>query len=166
VATRFIQSLLARFQIVFVGYTADDPPVQYLLEQWATDSQTRWRERVMPFFANVWPKQRALRTPTISARLADFLLASGDLMPALLPLILPRLVPIRGGPLRMNLIGSDADDPVEYFPAAVLDVLWAILSEDPAYWPYKTEHVLDRLAATPATTGDSRLSELRRRRDR
>jgi hypothetical protein len=31
-ATRFMQSLLARFQIVFVGYTADDPPVQYLLE--------------------------------------------------------------------------------------------------------------------------------------
>jgi SIR2-like domain len=31
-ATRFIQALLARFQIVFVGYTADDPPVQYLLE--------------------------------------------------------------------------------------------------------------------------------------
>jgi hypothetical protein len=31
-ATKFIQSLLARFQIVFVGYTADDPPVQYLLE--------------------------------------------------------------------------------------------------------------------------------------
>jgi hypothetical protein len=31
-ATRFIQALLARFQIVFVGYSADDPPVQYLLE--------------------------------------------------------------------------------------------------------------------------------------
>ena len=31
-ATHFIQSLLSRFQIVFVGYTADDPPVQYLLE--------------------------------------------------------------------------------------------------------------------------------------
>jgi hypothetical protein len=31
-ATHFIQSLLARFQIVFVGYAADDPPVQYLLE--------------------------------------------------------------------------------------------------------------------------------------
>lgn len=27
-----MQSLLARFQIVFVGYGADDPPVQYLLE--------------------------------------------------------------------------------------------------------------------------------------
>jgi len=31
-ATRFMQGLLARFQIVFVGYAADDPPVSYLLE--------------------------------------------------------------------------------------------------------------------------------------
>ncbi|RJG53480.1 hypothetical protein D0Z70_15800 [Sphingobium terrigena] len=31
-ATRYIQSLLRRFKIVFVGYSADDPPVQYLLE--------------------------------------------------------------------------------------------------------------------------------------
>ena len=31
-ATRFIQSLARRFRIVFVGYAADDPPVQYLLE--------------------------------------------------------------------------------------------------------------------------------------
>lgn len=31
-ATRYIQELLRRFRIVFVGYSADDPPVQYLLE--------------------------------------------------------------------------------------------------------------------------------------
>jgi len=31
-ATRYIQALLRRFRIVFVGYSADDPPVQYLLE--------------------------------------------------------------------------------------------------------------------------------------
>lgn len=31
-ATRFIQALLSRFQVLFVGYTADDPPVQSLLE--------------------------------------------------------------------------------------------------------------------------------------
>ena len=31
-ATRYIQALLGRFKIVFVGYSADDPPVQYLLE--------------------------------------------------------------------------------------------------------------------------------------
>jgi len=31
-ATRYIQALLQRFRIVFVGYSANDPPVQYLLE--------------------------------------------------------------------------------------------------------------------------------------
>ncbi|WP_428394408.1 SIR2 family protein [Lichenicoccus sp.] len=31
-ATRYIQSLLQRYKVVFVGYSADDPPVQYLLE--------------------------------------------------------------------------------------------------------------------------------------
>lgn len=30
-ASRYIQSLLQRFRIVFLGYSADDPPVQYLL---------------------------------------------------------------------------------------------------------------------------------------
>lgn len=31
-ATRYINLLLQRYQIVFVGYSADDPPIQYLLE--------------------------------------------------------------------------------------------------------------------------------------
>lgn len=31
-ATRYIQTLLKRYRLVFVGYSADDPPVQYLLE--------------------------------------------------------------------------------------------------------------------------------------
>jgi hypothetical protein len=31
-ATQFIRSILDKYVVVFVGYTADDPPVQYLLE--------------------------------------------------------------------------------------------------------------------------------------
>jgi len=31
-ATRFMQSLIERFRIVFIGYSADDPPLKYLLE--------------------------------------------------------------------------------------------------------------------------------------
>ena len=101
--------------------------VLWQLEQWSGKSETRWRDRVIPFFTHVWPKQRALRTPAISARLADFLLASDDLMPALMPLVLPRLVSIRGGSLRTILVNGDPErDPVRRFPAAVLDLLWAI----------------------------------------
>ncbi|MDP9412504.1 MAG: SIR2 family protein [Pseudomonadota bacterium] len=39
-ATRFIHALMERYQIVFVGYTANDPPVQYLLEALNTRSAT------------------------------------------------------------------------------------------------------------------------------
>ncbi|KAB1082137.1 hypothetical protein F4V91_32950 [Neorhizobium galegae] len=42
-AARFIQSLLSRFSIVFLGYSADDPPVQYLLEALKGGSQTEGR---------------------------------------------------------------------------------------------------------------------------
>jgi hypothetical protein len=38
-ATRFIRSLLNRYRLVFVGYAADDPPVQYLLEALSRDGE-------------------------------------------------------------------------------------------------------------------------------
>ena len=37
-ATSFMKSILDRYVVVFVGYTADDPPVQYLLEALNSDS--------------------------------------------------------------------------------------------------------------------------------
>jgi hypothetical protein len=52
------------------------------------------------------------------------------------------------------------------FPLAILDILWAVLGEDVSLWPYRTETTLDRLAQEPETSGDPRLSELRRRLER
>lgn len=61
-ATKFISSLLDKYVVVFVGYTADDPPVHYLLEALnrdagskgglytfqagtSADADARWRQR-------------------------------------------------------------------------------------------------------------------------
>jgi hypothetical protein len=149
-------------------WSDDELRIQMLwqLKQWSRAPATKWRDRLIPFFTHVWPKQRALRTPAISSRLADFLLASDDLMPTLMPLILPRLVPIRGDTTTFLRIKDPEKDPVRRFPGAVLDLLWAILGEDPSHWPYKVEDILDRLAETPEIGDDPGLSELRRRRDR
>ena len=48
-ATSFIKSVLDKYVVVFVGYTADDPPVQYLLE--ALSSYSGSLERVYAFQA-------------------------------------------------------------------------------------------------------------------
>jgi hypothetical protein len=46
-ATQFIRSLLSRYLCVFVGYTAQDPPVQYLLE--ALNLRAGSRNRLFAF---------------------------------------------------------------------------------------------------------------------
>jgi hypothetical protein len=51
-----------------------------------------------------------------------------------------------------------------HYPAALLDLLWAILAEDTALRPYKVEELLDLLAEAPEAHADPRLSELHRRR--
>lgn len=136
------------------------------LERWCAESDSPWRDRVVPFFRQVWPKQRALRTPAMSSHLANFALASGDLMPAVVELILPRLVPARNMPLRFEYTsGSNAAHPAKAYPAATLDLLWAVLGEDSSSWPYGIERPLELLAQAPETASDSRLSELRRRID-
>jgi hypothetical protein len=59
--------------------------------------------------------------------------------------------------------GAEHHPALEY-PAAMLDLLWAVLAEDATQWPYKVEDILDLLSEAPATRADPRLSELRRRR--
>jgi hypothetical protein len=90
---------------------------------------------------------------------------SGELFPQVVGAILPRLVPVRGGMLREFGLRSEGNDhPACIYPAATLDLLWAILAEDVSLWPYKIEELLDLLSEAPETRADPRLSELRRRR--
>jgi hypothetical protein len=135
------------------------------LQQWMKPTAGKWRRWTLIFFEEVWPKQRALRTPRISGRLADLAFESGDLLPALTPLLLPRLVPTRGD--RLYHVGLSIDDqahPARVYPAETLDLLWAVLAEDRRHWPHRTDEVLEMLSEHPVTAADARISELRRRR--
>lgn len=49
-ATKFIQSILKEYSVVFVGYTADDPPVRYLLE--ALKKQSHLLQNIYAFHYN------------------------------------------------------------------------------------------------------------------
>jgi hypothetical protein len=148
---------------------ADDEFRQQLLWQllqWSREPDSPWRARVIPFFQQVWPKQRALHTPAISSHLANFALASGDLMPAIIELTLPRLVPVRSSQLRFQLYDQAAEDhPARTHPAATLDLLWAVLGERSSLWPGRIGATLELLAQAPETASDPRLAELRRRID-
>lgn len=101
----------------------------------------------------------------MSVRLVDLALASGDLFPQVVAAILTRLVPVRNGLLRGFMMQAENEEhPARLYPAAMLDLLWAILAEDVSQWPYKVEEFFDLLAQAEETHADPRLSELRRRR--
>ena len=138
--------------------------IVHLVERWSSDATSPMRERIIPFFRNVWPKQRALRTSAISAQLVDIAFASGDLMPDIVKLILPRLVPVRSPFFQRLLSLSDSNHPVQNYPRETLDLLWAVLSDDPRTWPHNIGEVFEALGDASETSTDLRLSELRRRR--
>jgi hypothetical protein len=48
------------------------------------------------------------------------------------------------------------NNPAKAYPAAMHDLLWAILAEDASLWPYKVEDVLGWPSDLPETRGDPR----------
>ena len=136
----------------------------WTLSRWASAEDAIWADRIGPFLRDVWPRQRAVRTPGMAARLVDLVLSVPTHFASLVPLVLPRLVPLRR--YESQLDGLDEGDPgdlVERHALEVLDLLWVVLGDDSEGWPYGIGLVLERLAVQSAVAGDTRLSELRRR---
>ena len=146
----------------------DDLRTQMLwhLERWVLEPDGDWGNRLVPFLARVWPRQRDVRTMRVSGRLADLALAIPNRFPEIVKAILPRLVPIKGHLLRSTPFLDGEASIAGRHPEALVDLLYAILAEDPVDWPYEIGKILSQLAEQPETRDDLRLAELRRRAQR
>lgn len=118
-------------------------------------------EKVVLFFSEVWPLQKALKSPEISRALSTFLFKTGHLFTAVSSLIIGRLVPCDS--FDAYTIHSEGERGIiETDPEALLEVLLRLLPTDVSRWPHYTGEILDRLARTPKVSGDTRLKQLRR----
>ncbi|CAI8816475.1 anti-phage defense-associated sirtuin Dsr1 [Methylococcus capsulatus] len=99
------------------------------LEGAADQREEYWKNRIQPFWQNVWPKSRDLATPKISESLARLCIAAGSEFPAALSAVLNWLQPIEHPyyvilPLRESgLCGR--------FPVHALRLLAAIVTDQP-----------------------------------
>ncbi|MDA3877563.1 MAG: hypothetical protein PF483_10805, partial [Halothiobacillus sp.] len=137
--------------------------VLLLLKIWAINSSAQLTHRLIPFLIQVWPKQRALRSEKMSQLLVDLAVSIPDRFPEIVEAILPRLVQIKGGSL--SFLGIE-DTVVARYPCVFLDLLWTVLGEDAANWPYKTSDMLAQLAEQAETQENPKLVELQRRERR
>ncbi|MEO7465751.1 MAG: hypothetical protein ABIV36_01930, partial [Sphingobium limneticum] len=136
----------------------------------ALRSLADWSERsketaddVPEFLTAVWPRQLAVRTPAASAALADLALRSGENMPQVSQAVVPFLETTAEHVEALPRFRRADDEILARFPREHLDILFAILPEDPALWPWGMDVLMERFASLPELKSDPRLSELRRR---
>ncbi|MFP3586887.1 SIR2 family protein [Paraburkholderia sp. SIMBA_055] len=131
----------------------------WCLKQLAQMPETPFPIRLREFLQDVWPCQKALRTPKLSEKLVDLVTAIPDQFAELVKVVSPRLVPLR----RQSTVLYDTnvmEKLVASSPRSVLDLLMGILDEDGANWPFSIGTVLLRLSEQEGISDDPRLVTL------
>ncbi len=139
---------------------------------WMTERPHEWKEETIELFKNVWPKQKSIKSPKLSARLVDLVFADPDFFDELSDVIIPFLTKIDLDPyvisslIRTEKRDDSIGDIINRYPYRVLDLLWAILPVNTNFWPYGISDIFRQLSeASPSLNDDKRFLELRRRWD-
>ncbi|MEX0718128.1 MAG: SIR2 family protein [Planctomycetaceae bacterium] len=130
------------------------------------DKREEWQDRAREFFDEVWPRQRSVKTPEMTARIIDVLLAHADGFSRLIDVASPLLTTVRDATRLHIYFREDVRNLIEAHPERFLHLLHIVLPEDIRYWPYGVNDALDMIAeADESLLTDARLRELRRRWD-
>ena len=126
-----------------------------------------WDEMLHEFVSDVWPVQKEVKTASSSASLVRLAFSDSARFSQISGAILPLLTKIdRDRPLMLDFRQSNdtISEIIGLHPAHALSVLYAVLPDNAAAWPYEMAATLDRIgSATPALKKDKRLIDLKRR---
>lgn len=143
----------------------DDFRAQLLwyLKNWIEAPDSNWSETALRLLGQVWPKQIAVKTPRVSAALAELAFAQKERFPLFVQLVLPFVVPIDQDYINLPIHEHREDDLIDKYPEATLSLLHAVLTENVRQWPYGLSELLDRIGkADPKLLTDDRLIRLNR----
>jgi hypothetical protein len=137
----------------------------FLREHAATDGG--WKRIVVPFFRNVWPRDRQFQTAETSRHLVLLLVDLDDRFPDGVRLVGDFLVSSLNADGLVFLFGSDRDhghgDLMKRFPRETLTLLSKIIDASSPRAPYGLAEVMTRLAeAAPDLRQDERWQRLHR----
>lgn len=128
------------------------------------DDSEHWKALQERFLRNVWPVQKAARTPQNSARLIELAFSNEETFMAISEAILPLLSPIERDHIMLPSIRRGEGNIVDRHPERVLEILYLALPENANSWPYEIDATLGRIGeADPSLKQDVRLVELLRR---
>jgi hypothetical protein len=135
------------------------------LEGAADQREEYWKNRIQPFWQDVWPKSRDLATPGISESLARLCIAAGSEFPAALTAVLDWLQPIEHPYYVIHRLHESG--LCGRFPIHALRLLAAIVADQPWGAP-ELGQCLDLIVQADASLAQDptyqRLREYARRR--
>lgn len=131
------------------------------IKDWSKSEET-WCRRLSELFRDVWPKQKSIKTPSISEQLFDLVFSDAEHFNEIVDLILPFLSTMKRDYL---FIDESIENILESYPERALAIFHKVFSDDmPTVWPYDLEPALDRIAkADSRLRADSRWLELKRK---
>jgi hypothetical protein len=136
--------------------------VLWHVERWSNEEE--WAPHIAPFLTDAWPRHKTVKTPKASARLAELAFSAEPIFAAIADLVIGRVTTTDRGHLTLFKFIENPDAIVVPHPEKALALLSRVLPADVRQWPYKIDHVLDRIGSVrPALLTDGRLLELRRR---
>ena len=129
------------------------------LEGAADQREAYWKNRVQPFWHNIWPKFRDLATPQIAESLTRLVIAAGGEFPAALAAIRSWLQPIEHPDYAVDTLHKSG--LCARFPSDALCLLDVVIA-DQLYWaPQELRQCLDEIVhAAPKLAQDSRYLRL------
>lgn len=135
------------------------------LEGTADQREDYWKNRVKPFWQQVWPKSRDLATPQIAESLTRLIIAARDEFPAALAAVQDWLQPIEHPDYVLHLLHESG--LCRRYPGDALRLLSAVIA-DQQWAPQEMGQCLNEIAqAAPQLVQDAqfqRLQEYYRRR--
>ena len=134
------------------------------LEGAAEQCEDYWKNRVQPFWQQIWPKSRDLATPRIAESLARLVIAARGEFPSALASVQDWLQPVEHPHYVLHLLAESG--LCKRFPTEALLLLNAVIG-DQQRAPSELGQCLDDIAQTKQQLGNDaryqRLSEYRRR---
>ena len=146
--------------------------ILWLINLWSNGQGggERWAAMLPELLSDVWPLQKAAKTASSSDGLMELAFSNEDRFFQVSEAILPHLIKIDRDHLtwpafyELNDTDSTIGKIVDRFPERTLSVLFAVLPDNAAAWPYEMDATLDRIGnAEPALKQDNRLIELKRK---
>jgi len=129
------------------------------LEGAADQREDYWKNRVQPFWHNVWPKSRDLATPRIAESLTRLIIAARAEFPGALTAVQDWLRPIEHPHYVVHLLQESG--LCDRFPAEVLHLLDTVIT-DQQWAPRELGQCLDEIVkAAPPLQQDARYQRLR-----